>query len=146
MGSAYRSPTVRRETKMLSGLRRRLHELADEELMDRARKGDQRAFGVVFERHSAVAFSLAYRMCASRARAEDIVQEAFLSVWRSTSGYDPTRGSVRTWILGVVHHRAVDLLRRETVRTAHNVSDEFIADNLPAAERTDVEVERRDEA
>lgn len=130
----------------MNGARRRLQELADEELMGRAAQGDERAFGVVFERHGAVAFSLAYRMCGSAGRAEEVVQEAFLSVWRSTTGYDPSRGSVRTWILGVVHNRAVDLLRRETIRAARNATDEFIGETIASSERTEAEVERRDEA
>ena len=65
-------------------------------------EGDACAFEVVFDRHAGPAFSLAYRMCGRRALAEEIVQEAFMSLWRSTARYDPTRGSVRSWILRVV--------------------------------------------
>jgi RNA polymerase sigma-70 factor (ECF subfamily) len=67
---------------------------------------------VVYDRHSAPAFSLAYRMVGTRNAAEDVVQEAFLSLWRAADRYDATRGSVRTWILGIVHNRAIDALRR----------------------------------
>jgi len=76
------------------------------------RSGDSAAFEVVYERHSTVAFSLAHRMCGRRQQAEDVVQEAFLSAWRRASSFDATRGSLRTWLLGIVHHRAVDSLRR----------------------------------
>ena len=78
--------------------------------------GDARAFEIIFDRHAGVAFSLAYRMCGRRAMAEDVVQEAFLSLWRSGARYDRRRGSVRSWVLSVVHNRAIDAFRRETVR------------------------------
>ena len=120
--------------------------LADEELMQLVHDGDVRAFEVVFDRHSSAAFSLAYRMCGRRATAEDIVQDAFLSLWRSGSGYDPRRGSVRSWVLSVVHNRAVDAMRRLGAKAGLDVSDEGIAERLHAAETTDGEVERRDDA
>src|SRR5919199_3339437 len=94
---------------------RDLRALADEDLMQLVRRGDADAFAVVYERHVTSAYSLAYRMMGSRAAAEDVTQEAFLSVWRSGARYDRARGSVRTWILGIVHHRAIDALRRATV-------------------------------
>ncbi len=108
--------------------------------------GEARAFEAIFDRHSGAAFSLAYRMCGRRAMAEDVVQEAFLSLWRSGARYDRRRGSVRTWVLGVVHNRAIDAFRRGVVRESRNVSDEGLAEQLPAQERTDTEVARRDEA
>ena len=79
-------------------------------------EGEARAFEVIFDRHSGAAFSLAYRMCGRRAMAEDVVQEAFLAVWRSGARYDRARGSVRSWVLGVVHNRAIDALRRGVAR------------------------------
>ena len=85
-------------------------------------------------------------MCGRRAIAEDVVQEAFLSLWRGAASYDPLRGSVRTWVLGIVHHRAIDALRRGMVQDRGRVSDEGIDEQLEAAERTDLEVGRRDEA
>jgi len=120
--------------------------LADEELMQLVQNGEVDAFEVIFDRHASAAFSLAYRMCGRRATAEDIVQDAFLSLWRSGSGYDPRRGSVRSWVLSVVHNRAVDAMRRVGSKAGRDVPDEGIADRLPAAERTDAEVERRDDA
>jgi RNA polymerase sigma-70 factor (ECF subfamily) len=107
---------------------------------------DARAFEVVFDRHAGAAFSLAYRMCGRRAMAEDVVQEAFLSLWRSGARYDRARGSVRSWVLGVVRNRAVDAFRRGAVKQGRDVGDEGLAEQLAAPERTDVEVERREEA
>jgi RNA polymerase sigma-70 factor (ECF subfamily) len=126
--------------------RRNLRRLGDEDLMEMVRAGDARAFEVVFERHGGPAFSLAFRICGSRTKAEDIVQEAFLSIWRSGANYDRARGSVRSWVLGVVHHRTIDALRRDTARGINRAVDESYAENVPAGELTDVEVERRDDA
>jgi RNA polymerase sigma-70 factor (ECF subfamily) len=58
-----------------------------------------------------VAYSLAYRLLGSRESAEDLVQDVFLAVWRGSQSYSPLRGSVRTWLLSIVHHRGVDRLR-----------------------------------
>ena len=108
--------------------------------------GEPRAFEVIFDRHSAAAFSLAYRMCGRRAMAEDVVQDAFLSLWRSGARYDRRRGSVRNWVLGVVHNRAIDAFRRGVVRESRNVPDDGVAERLAGPERTEDEVARRDEA
>jgi len=123
-----------------------LRSLADEDVMQYVRRGDARAFEVVYERHSSAAFSLAYRMMGSRSGAEDVTQDAFLSLWRSGARYDRTRGSVRTWVLGIVHHRAIDALRRATVHDKRRAGDEGIEERFEARERTDVEAARREEA
>ena len=123
-----------------------LRVLADEELMQLVYGRNADSFEVVYDRHADAAFSLAYRICRQRALAEDVVQEAFLSLWRSGARYDRNRGSVRTWALGIVHNRAIDALRRRAVRERGIVSDDGIAERLAAPERTDVEFARRDEA
>lgn len=127
-------------------LSRSFNRLADEDLMDLVRDGESRAFEVIFDRHGDTAYSLAYRMCGSRARAEDVVQEAFLSLWRSGDRYDRSRGSVRSWILNVVHNRAVDAFRREATRGALQASDDGLAERLPSGELTETEAERHDDA
>jgi RNA polymerase sigma-70 factor (ECF subfamily) len=123
-----------------------LRSLADEDLMQLVRKGDARAFEIVYERHAGAAFSLAYRMMGTRNAAEDVTQEAFLSLWRSGQRYDRARGSVRTWALGIVHHRAIDALRRGTVHDRRRAGDETASERLEARERTPVEAARREEA
>jgi len=120
--------------------------LADEDLVPLLRRGDARAFEVLYERHSPAAYSLAYRMLGARVPAEDVTQEAFLGIWRSGARYDRTRGSVRTWLLGIVHHRAIDALRRAYVHERRRASDEGLEDRVEARERTDVEAARREEA
>ena len=114
--------------------------------MARVQDGDARAFEVIFDRHANAAFSLAYRMCGRRVTAEDVVQEAFLSLWRSGARYDRTRGSVRSWVLGVVHNRAIDLFRRDSVRTSRDVSDEAAVERMAAPDSTEGEVNRREDA
>jgi RNA polymerase sigma-70 factor (ECF subfamily) len=122
-----------------------LRTLADEDVMPFVRRGDARAFEVIYERHSSAAFSLAYRMMGTRSGAEDVMQDAFLSLWRSGGRYDRGRGSVRTWVLGIVHNRAIDALRRSTVHSRRRASDEGIEERFEARERTDVEAARREE-
>ncbi len=126
--------------------RARLLELADEDLMARVRDGEMAAFEVIYDRHSGVAYSLAYRICGTRTGAEEVVQEAFLALWRSGERYDRARGSVRTWVLGIVHNRAIDALRRSVVHERRRASDDGLAERLVAAERTDAEVVAHDEA
>ncbi|MBV9212568.1 MAG: RNA polymerase sigma factor [Actinobacteria bacterium] len=114
--------------------------------MDLVAGGDAGAFEAIYDRHGGAAFSVAYRMVGNRAMAEDIVQEAFLSIWRSRLRYRRERGSVRTWILGIVHHRGIDALRRNLVHERRRTSADGIEDRQEAPERTDVEAVRRDEA
>ena len=114
--------------------------------MHLVRDGDARAFELVYDRNGGAAFSLAYRMVGDRAIAEDITQEAFLSMWRSRVRYERERGSVRAWVLGIVHHRTIDALRRNLVHDRRRASAEGLEERQEAPERTDVEVARRDEA
>jgi len=123
-----------------------LRALADEDLMRLVPEGDAAAFEAVFARHEGVAFSLAYRICGDLAVAEEVCQEAFLALWRSGARYDSARGSVRTWILGIVHNRAIDALRRAGVHDRRRSDDEGAAETLESPERTEVEALRRDEA
>jgi RNA polymerase sigma-70 factor, ECF subfamily len=123
-----------------------LRDLADEEVMQLVQSGNPRAFELVYDRHGGAAFSLAYRMVGNRGAAEDIVQEAFLSIWRSRLRYDQARGSVRTWVLGIVHNRTIDSLRRSMVHDRRRETMEGVEERQEAPERTEVEVARREEA
>src|SRR4029079_7576406 len=114
--------------------------------MQLMQRGDPRAFELLYDRHGGVAYSLAYRIVGRQAAAEDGVQEALLWVWRGRLRYDQTRGSVRTWILGIVHNRAIDGLRRSSVHDRRRASLEVVEESFAAPERTDVEVARREEA
>ena len=84
---------------------------ADEDLISLAATSDAGAFAALYDRHARAAYSLAYRMMGEKQAAEDIAQDAFLKVWRSAESYRAERGSVRTWILSIVHNRAIDQLR-----------------------------------
>ena len=123
-----------------------MRDLADEELMELVAGGDPRAFELVYDRHGRAAFSLAYRIVGSRPGAEDVTQEAFLSIWRSRLRYDQTRGSVRTWVLGIVRNRAIDSLRRSGVHEGRREPLDVVEERHEAPDRTDVEVVRREEA
>src|SRR5215204_3251209 len=123
-----------------------IRNLADEEVMQLVQGGDPRAFELLYDRHGGAVFSLAYRMVGNRAAAEDITQEAFLSIWRSRLRYDQTRGSVRTWVLGIVHNRGIDALRRGAVHDRRREPLDGVEERFEAAERTDVEAARREEA
>ena len=85
--------------------------LADEELISLVGQGDAEAFATLYDRHSRPAYSLAYRMMGEKQAAEDLVQDAFLKLWRLATSYRADRASVRTWLLSIVHNRGVDQLR-----------------------------------
>src|ERR1700710_435112 len=107
--------------------------LADEELMPRIGGKAPDAFEVFYDRHGGVAFSLAYRIVGEQGAAEDVVQEAFISIWRSGARYDRARGSVRSWMLGIVRNRAIDFLRSKAGRAPKlDFDDDSILKHRPA--------------
>jgi len=99
--------------------------LADEDLMSLVGDSDAGAFAGLYDRHSRASYSLAYRMMGERQAAEDLVQEAFLEVWRAAGSYRAERGSVRTWILSIVRNRGIDQLR--TMASRRRVHDKVEA-------------------
>jgi RNA polymerase sigma-70 factor, ECF subfamily len=124
-----------------------LQRLADEDLMPLVERKEPAAFEVVYDRHGGAAYSLAYRIVGDRNTAEDVTQEAFLSVWRSGARFDRTRGSVRTWLLGVVRNRAIDVLRRDAGRApAVSLELDTVPEQESQWERTDAEALRREAA
>ena len=80
--------------------------------MERLAGGDLGALDELYDQYGAMAFSIAYRITGDRSAAEDVVQDAFLGAWRNAARYADARGSVRTWLLSIVHHRAIDAIRR----------------------------------
>src|SRR5436190_18454747 len=90
-----------------------LQEARDRDLVGRIRAGDEDAFRGLFRRYAPSALGLARRVVRQPHLAEETVQEAFLSVWRNAAAFDESRGSVRSWLMGAVHNRAVDAVRRE---------------------------------
>jgi RNA polymerase sigma-70 factor (ECF subfamily) len=108
--------------------------------------GDADAFEVVYDRHCDAAFSLAYRMCGRRPAAEDVLQETFLALWRTGARYDGTRGSVRNWILRIVHNRAVDALRRGGVRDRHLFHEEGAVERVAGSEDIEEQILDRERA
>ncbi len=100
----------------------------DAQLMWRLRAQDEAALTVLYDRHAAVAFGLALRMLRDRASAEEVVQDAFVSLWRRAAAYAPDRASVRTWLLTMVRSRAIDRLRRVTAKElASDLDHELVA-------------------
>jgi len=100
----------------MAELGRHYHILADEDLFSLVEAADAEAFATLYDRHSRAAFSLAYRMMGERQAAEDLAQDAFLKVWRGASSFRADRGSVRTWILSIVHNRGIDQIRSQASR------------------------------
>ena len=75
---------------------------------------DLAALATLYDRYGRLAYALAYRILGESGSAEDVVQDAFISAWRGASSYRRERGNPRGWLLSIVHHRAVDVLRRKT--------------------------------
>jgi RNA polymerase sigma factor (sigma-70 family) len=97
----------------------------DRELLAMIGRGDEDAFRRLYGDLASTATALALRVVRQRQIAEEIVQEAFLTLWRSPESYDPARGSVRSWLLAMVHHRAVDSVRREEAQRRR--ADDLVA-------------------
>ena len=113
--------------------RRRVQERSDEELLTAIGTGDEGALGTLYDRFGRVAYGVAYRILRDQALAEDAVQEAFLAVWRSAESYRRERATPSTWLLTLVHRRAVDLVRREDRRRAEPLDEppEAIGGDVP---------------
>ncbi len=109
----------------------------DLDLQRRVDLGDRAAFEELYSRYSAAAFGLAFRVVGQESLAQDVVHDAFLAMWKAPEAFDPSRGSFRTFFLSLVHHRAVDTVRREerlrrrTVRVnPGRAEDEDVAEDI----------------
>jgi RNA polymerase sigma factor (sigma-70 family) len=120
-----------------------IEDARDRDLVGQVRSGDDEAFRTLFRRYGPLAKGLAYKVVRQAFLAEEIVQEAFLALWRDPRSYREDRGSFRSWLLAAVHHRAVDLVRREEAQRRRSQEQrpaealqEDIADSV--AERVDL--------
>jgi RNA polymerase sigma-70 factor (ECF subfamily) len=95
---------------------RELAHLSDEAVLALVARSEDAALAEIYDRFGAVAYGLALRVLRDEALAQDAVQDAFLAVWRTATSFSPERGAARTWVLTLVHRRAVDLVRREERR------------------------------
>lgn len=110
----------------------------DEDLLVRVGRRDKSAFELFYDRYERRAFSLAYRIVGERSQAEDVVQEAFLSIWKNAGRYDASRGSAGGWALGIVRNRAIDHLRSKSSRTPNlDHDDDAALENRESALRTE---------
>lgn len=89
----------------------------DRAALERIAGGELDALDDLYERYKTMAYSIAYRITNDPTLAEDVVQDAFLGVWRNAARYEEGRGSVKTWLLSIVHHRAIDAVRRRRATT-----------------------------
>ena len=105
-------------------MRKHLAHLSDEALVALVARSDEGALAELYDRVGRVAYGLAFRVLRDDRLAEDAVQEAFLGVWRTAAGFRAERAKASTWILTLVHRRAVDLVRREERRRADPLDDE----------------------
>ena len=86
-------------------------------MLARVADGELDALEDLYDRYKTMAYSIAYRITNDATLAEDVVQDAFLGAWRNAARYVEGRGSVKTWLLSIVHHRAIDAVRRRRPTT-----------------------------
>ena len=113
-----------------SGARTSDGEVSDASLLRAIQAGEQEAIAALYDRYSGVAYGLAMRITGDGTLAEDVVQDAYVSVWKQAGRFDPERGQVKSWLLTIVHHKAVDAVRRRTNRNERALPEgpeEFIA-------------------
>jgi RNA polymerase sigma-70 factor (ECF subfamily) len=113
---------------------RDLAHLSDEAVVALVARSDERALAELYDRYGGPAYSLARHVVRDQALAEDAVQEAFLAIWRGAERFVPERAKASTWIMTLVHRRAVDLVRREQRRRADALPDAEPAAGDPSAE------------
>ncbi len=108
-------------------------EASDEQLLHALADQADWAMNLLYQRYSSQLYSLAYRMAGNHTAAEDLLQEVFLSIWRRAASYAPHYGSVRNWLLSIMHHRAVDYLRH---KRRHNPAHEALLEEVDLSEDT----------
>jgi RNA polymerase sigma-70 factor (ECF subfamily) len=124
MGGAGRRGHPARLLGVNTDHRMAFEHLSDQGLIALCARGDHDALGILYDRYGRAAYSLARRIVRDPSLAEDIVQEAFLAVWRQAARFDARRARPSTWLLALVHHKAVDVVRREDLRRADDVDEQ----------------------
>jgi RNA polymerase sigma-70 factor (ECF subfamily) len=112
-------------------MRKQHAHLSDEALVALIARGDEDALAELYDRIGRIAYGLALRVLRDERHAEDAVQEAFLQVWRSAATFRVERAKASTWVLTLVHRRAVDLVRREERRQADPLTDDTALGTAP---------------
>ena len=112
------------QTKAGPALKDQAAAVNDEDLLERICERDVEALAELYDRYGGQAFALAYRILSDRGMAEEVTQDAFLSVWRQAATYRSSAGRVRPWLLAIVHHRAIDRTRRVRERHPQAALDE----------------------
>lgn len=118
----------------------------DATLLRRVQTDDTVAFALLYDRFERRAFAVAHGIARDRTRAEDIVQDAFLSLWRECARYDPARGRPAAWILGIVRHRAIDAGRRHRRHDSRRADGDRLEEQQPARDDVEAATIERDQA
>jgi RNA polymerase sigma-70 factor (ECF subfamily) len=118
-----------------------LANLSDEALLSLVARSDEEALAELYDRFGRPAYALAVRILRDAGLAQDAVQDAFLAAWRTAAGFDARRGSASTWLMTLVHRRAVDVVRREDRRRGSPLDDAPVA----SGDATDEAVEIREQ-
>lgn len=116
------------------------------DLMVRVQNDEAQAFDALYDRFAGRAYRVAVSICHDATRAEDVSQEAFLSAWRSRASYDPSRGSVSSWLMGMVRNRSIDALRRHARHDSRRSDGDHIDEQLAAPGDMEHMVGERDQA
>jgi len=120
-----------------------LSQLSDEALLALVARSDDEALAELYDRFGRPAYGLALRILRDPALAQDAVQDAFLTAWRTAPAFDPARGAPSSWLMTIVHRRAVDVVRREDRRRASPLDDAPVASGDATDEAAEVRAERR---
>lgn len=113
------------------------HQMEDNALFKLVLNADMQAFSAFYDRYANLVYSIAYNILGDQPRAEEIVQDVFLKIWKNLERYDPSRAKLNTWLSTITRYRAIDVLRKQSVRTKH--ASWVKADNPHGQESLDLE-------
>jgi RNA polymerase sigma-70 factor (ECF subfamily) len=117
--------------------------VTDDQLLAEIARGDEDALAALYDRYGRPSYALAVRILRDPQLAQDAVQDAFLAVWRTAATFDARRGKASTWLLTLVHRRAVDVVRREDRRRAAPLDDAPVASGDSTDETAELREQRR---